>query len=514
MLPAPPFRFAEQSNMSNYVVEMRNISKSFGGVHALRNVTLRCRGGEVHTVVGQNGAGKSTLMNILSGVYPPDSGEILLEDSRVRFAGPNEAQRAGISIIHQELNLLPDLTVAANVFMGRESRGRFGLLDSREQIRRAREVLARLGVSIDPAERVGHLSVAQQQMVEIAKALSLNARVVIMDEPSATLGTSELERLFEVVFALKAHGVVVIYISHRLAEVFQIADWVTIFRDGAVVDSRAIADIDRTTLVRLMIGSSTFTEQFPARGGSPGEETLRMEQVCSAPLLHNITMGVRCGEIVGLAGLMGSGRTELAQTIFGVRRYESGRIMIDGKPVRARRPSSAIRSGVGYMPESRKEEGLVMGLSVTHNSALASLGKRQRLGFVARGAEHSAVSKTVKSLNVITPSLSQEVEKLSGGNQQKVVIAKWLICGPRLIVFDEPTRGVDVGSKVEIWRLMRNLANSGTAILMISSELPEIIGMSDRVLVMHKGRIAGELCGEQATEESILTLASFGEKHE
>jgi ribose transport system ATP-binding protein len=500
--------------MSGYMVEMHNISKSFGGVRALRDVSLRCRGGEVHTVVGQNGAGKSTLMNILSGVYPPDSGEILLEGRKVKFAGPNEAQRAGISIIHQELNLLPDLSVAANVFMGRESRGRFGLLDSREQIRGAREVLARLGVSIDPAERVGRLSVAQQQMVEIAKALSLNARVVIMDEPSATLGTAELERLFEVISALKAHGVAVIYISHRLAEVFQVADWVTIFRDGVVVDSRAIGDIDRTTLVRLMIGSSTFIEQFPPRGDSVGAEALRIDHMNSSPVLHDITLSVRCREIVGLSGLMGSGRTELAQTVFGVRRYESGSILIDGKLVRARQPFSAIRRGVGYLPESRKEEGLVMGLSVTHNSALASLGKRQRLGFIARTAERAAVSKTVKALNVTTPSLSHEVERLSGGNQQKVVIGKWLICGPRLVIFDEPTRGVDVSSKVEIWRLMRNLADEGAAILMISSELPEIIGMSDRVLVMHKGRIAGELSGEQASEEVILTLASFGEKHE
>jgi ribose transport system ATP-binding protein len=500
--------------MSDYVVEMRNIYKSFGGVRALRDVTLRCRGGEVHTVVGQNGAGKSTLMNILSGVYPPDSGEILLEGRKVRFAAPNEAQRAGISIIHQELNLLPDLSVAANVFMGRESRSRFGLLDSREQVRGARDVLARLGVSINPTERVGSLSVAQQQMVEIAKALSVNARVVIMDEPSATLGTAELERLFEVISALKAHGVVVIYISHRLAEVFQVADWVTIFRDGVVVDSRAIGDIDRTTLVRLMIGSSTFTEQFPSRSASAGAEVLRMEHVNSAPVLHDITLGVHAGEIVGLSGLMGSGRTELAQTVFGVRRFESGSILIDGKQVRARRPFSAIRRGVGYLPESRKEEGLVMRLSVAHNGALASLRKRQTLGFIARGAERATVSGTVKALNVATPSLSQEVERLSGGNQQKVVIAKWLICSPRLIIFGEPTRGVDVGSKVEIWRLMRKLADEGAAILMISSELPEIIGMSDRVIVMHKGRIAGELSGAEATEEAILTLASFGDKHE
>jgi ribose transport system ATP-binding protein len=500
--------------MSEYVVEMRGISKNFGGVHALRNVTFRSRGGEVHTVVGQNGAGKSTLMNILSGVYPPDSGEVFIDGQRVRFASPHEAQQAGISIIHQELNLLPDLSVAANVFMGRESRHRFGLLDSREQSRRAVEVLARLGLIIDPAERVGTLSIAQQQMVAIAKALSLNARVVIMDEPSATLGAAELARLFEVISALKEHGVAVIYISHRLGEVFQIADWVTIFRDGATVDSRPIGEIDRTSLVRLMIGSSTFTEQFPPRAVTVGPEALRIEHLEADPVLHDISLTVHSGEIIGLAGLMGSGRTELAQAVFGVRPHESGSISMAGLPLHVRRPWSAISRGIGYLPESRKEEGLVMGLSLLQNGALASLEKRQRLGFIARGAENSVVSETVTSLNVTTPSLAQEVERLSGGNQQKVVIAKWLICGPRLIIFDEPTRGVDVASKVEIWRLMRELANGGTAILMISSEIPEIIGMSDRVLVMHKGRIAGELSAEQASEEAILTLASFGESHE
>jgi ribose transport system ATP-binding protein len=350
-------------------------------------------------------------------------------------------------------------------------------------------------------------------MVEISKALSLNARVVIMDEPSATLGAAELERLFEVISALKEHGVSVIYISHRLGEIFQIADWVTVFRDGVIVDSLPIARIDRTSLVRMMIGSSTFTEQFPPRSGRVGAEALRVEHLSCDPVLHDVSLVVNTGEIVGLAGLMGSGRTELAQAVFGVRPHESGSITIAGKPAHMRRPWSAIGRGLGYLPESRKEEGLVMGLSVTQNVALASLKSRQRLGFITRSAERSAVSDTVASLNVSTPSLSQEVERLSGGNQQKVVIAKWLICKPSLIIFDEPTRGVDVAAKVEIWRLMRELADKGAAILMISSEIPEIIGMSDRVLVMHRGRIAGELSAQQASEEAILTIASFGGSH-
>ncbi len=500
--------------MSQFVVELRGISKTFGGVHALREVTFACRGGEVHTVVGQNGAGKSTLMNIISGVYHPDAGEIYLDGRRVRFSSPHEAQLAGISIIHQELNLLPDLSVAANVFLGRESRHRFGLLDFGEQTRRAAEILGRLGVELDPGESVGSLSVAQQQMVEIAKALSLAARVVIMDEPSAALGAAELKRLFEVIAALKQQGVAVIYISHRLGEVFEIADWVTVFRDGLIVDSRSIAGLDRTSLVRMMIGSSTFTEQFPHRASAVGAEVLRVEKLSSAPVLKDISLVVHAGEIVGLAGLMGAGRSETAQAIFGARRYESGRILLHGKPSAIHRPAAAIRRGLGYLPESRKEEGLVMGLSVQMNSALASLRDRQRLGFITNLRERAAVRETISSLQVATPSLSQEVERLSGGNQQKVVIAKWLICRPQLIIFDEPTRGVDVAAKVEIWRLMRELADKGAAILMISSEIPEIIGMSDRILVMHKGRIAGELSADKAQEEAILTLASFGEADE
>jgi ribose transport system ATP-binding protein len=510
---APPafLLVARKGPMSDFIVEMRSISKSFGGVRALRDVTFHSRGGEVHTVVGQNGAGKSTLMNILSGVYPPDSGEIFVAGRRVRFGSPHEAQEAGISIIHQELNLLGELSVAANVFMGRESRRRFGFLDSREQSRRAAEVLTRLGVTINPDERVRTLSVAQQQMVEIAKALSLNARVLIMDEPSATLGAAELARLFEVIAALKEHGVAVIYISHRLGEIFQIADWVTVFRDGMVVDSRSISGIDRTSLVRMMIGSTTFTEQFPPRGSERGAEVLRVEKLSAPPALRDVSLAVHAGEIVGLAGLMGSGRTELAQVIYGARGYSSGSVFLRGQPVRIPRPSAAIRRGIGYLPESRKEEGLVMGLSVLQNSALASLEKRQRLGFIARRREHAEVSRTVSLLKVTTPSLAQEVERLSGGNQQKIVIAKWLICHPDLLLFDEPTRGVDVAAKIEIWRLMRELAEHGAAILMISSEIPEIIGMSDRVLVMHLGKVAAEFPAEGASEETILTVASFGE---
>jgi ribose transport system ATP-binding protein len=480
----------------------------------LDDVTFRCEAGQVHSLLGQNGAGKSTLMKILAGVYPPDSGDILLGGAKVKFSGPHEAQALGISIIHQELNLLPDLSVAANVFLGREPAHTLGLLNATELENGARQVLQRLGVDIDPRERVANLSIAQQQMVEIAKALSVNARVVIMDEPSATLGSKELEHLFEVIAALKSQGVAIIYISHRLSELYQVADWVTVFRDGRLVDSRSLKDLDRTALVRMMIGSSTFTEQFPPRSEQIGPEVLRVEGLSSPPLLHEINLSVHAGEIVGIAGLMGSGRSELAQVVFGVRKVTAGSIFLGNQPVRFTQPHQAIDRAIAYLPESRKEEGLVMGLSVRQNAALASLKTRQKRGFVRRRAEQEAVSQAAKRLNVKTPTLEQEVERLSGGNQQKVAIAKWLMTKPQLLIFDEPTRGVDVAAKVEIWKLIRELADQGTAILMISSELPEVIGMSDRILVLHKGRIVGELPGPDASEEAILSLASFGDTHD
>jgi ribose transport system ATP-binding protein len=480
-------------------------------VQALKKVSFSCNTGEVHTVVGQNGAGKSTLMKILAGDYAADEGEIYLAGKRVRFSSPREAQALGISIIHQELNLLPDLTVAANVFLGREPRHALGFLAEAELRERSAEALRRLGVDIDPAARVGGLSIAQQQMVEIAKALLLRARVVIMDEPSATLGTRELEKLFQAIDSLKKEGVAVIYISHRLAEVFMVSDRVTVFRDGEVVDSRPVGDFDRISLVRMMIGSNTFTEQFPPRGSRRGAEVVKVEGLVSEPYLHGINLSVHSGEIVGLAGLMGSGRSELARAILGVLPCSKGAVRFNGALVRFRSPRAAIGKGIAYLPESRKEEGLVMGMSILHNAALSSLRARQLIGFVRDRPERVAVGKTAATLSIRTPSLLQEVERLSGGNQQKVAIAKWLICDPSLIIFDEPTRGVDVLAKGEIWRLMRALADAGTAVLMISSELPEILGMSDRIVVLHKGRVAGELPAAEMDEEKILTLASFGE---
>jgi ribose transport system ATP-binding protein len=498
--------------MSDILVEMRHITKTFPGVVALDDVTFECRKGKVHAVVGENGAGKSTLMKILAGVYQPDQGEIVLRGESVRIRNPHEAQRMGISIIYQELNLLPDLSVAANVFLGREPRSPLGFLNAQELEEGAQEVLHRLGVDINPRTRVGRLSVAQQQLVEIAKALSLNAELIIMDEPSATLGGQDLEHVFEVISTLKEQNVAVVYISHRIAEVFEIADRVTVFKDGKLVGTENVSDIERGSLVRMMIGR-TLSETFPPRGTDVGEEIVTIKDLSSSRVLNGINLSVHRGEIVGLSGLMGAGRTELAQVIFGARPIDEGSIHVGGRQVKFSRPADALRHNMGFLTENRKEEGLVHGLPVIQNVALPSLKQRQNWGFVQRRKENQVVSDMVAELDCRTPGLGQEVQYLSGGNQQKVVLAKWLISGPDILIFDEPTRGIDVGAKSEIWHLMRELANQGTAILMISSELPEIIGMSDRVVVMHRGRIAGVIPGETATEEEVMYMATYGEQH-
>ena len=499
--------------MTDTLVQMRAITKTFPGVVALDGVTFDCCRGEVHAVVGENGAGKSTLMKILAGVYVPDSGDIALDGESVRIPSPHAAQQLGVSIIYQELNLLPDLNVAQNVFLGREPKGALGLVNKRMQETKAQEVLRRLGVDIDPRERLGRLSVAQRQMVEIAKALSLNARVVIMDEPSATLGGRDLDHLFEVIKALKQQGVAVIYISHRISEIFQIADRVTVFKDGKVVGTFNVGDIDRPSLVRMMIGRS-LSETFPSRAAKVGEEVLRIEGLCVGDRLRDIDLVVHAGELVGISGLVGAGRTELAQAIFGTRRIDAGTVQLKGKKVSISDPRRALRHRIGYLTEDRNAEGLVMGQSVRENAALPSLDRRQRWGVVDQKTEQEAVASMAESLRLRAPSLGADVENLSGGNRQKVVLAKWLISGPELLIFDEPTRGIDVGAKAEIWQLMRDLAEQGKAVLMISSELPEVIGMSDRVVVMHRGRIVGELPGRTATEEAVMMLATYGEAHE
>lgn len=495
--------------MSDLALEMRDITKTFPGVVALEDVSFSCHAGEIHALVGENGAGKSTLMKILTGTLHPDKGEIRLKGNRVRLNTPAEAQKMGIGIIYQEFNLLPWLTVAENILLGQLPKSVLGTVDWKRVHREAESALDRLGVRLDLRTRVLDLSVAQQQVVEIAKALALHTdlRIIIMDEPSAVLAGHELEQLFEVIRALKDQGVTIVYISHRLDEVFEIADRVTVLRDGQFVGTGNVADMDKSTLIRMMVGR-TLDETFPRGEGAIGEPLLEVKGLSSSQLdLHDISFSLHEGEILGLAGLVGAGRSELAMVLFGVGLADKGEVRFSQQPVPLGKPRETMRMGMALVPENRKEQGLVLSQSVRNNTSLVILDRLCRFLLIDEKRERQLVQQQIENLDVKTPGLEQEVGFLSGGNQQKVVLAKWLCSGPKLIVMDEPTRGIDVGTKAEIYQLMRELANQGTGIIMISSELLEIIGMSDRILVMSRGRIAGELRREDATEERILTLA-------
>jgi len=494
--------------MSANIVEMRGISKAFPGVNALDGVDFSASLGEVHAVVGENGAGKSTLMKILAGAYHPDRGSILLRGKKVSFASPGEAQRHGIAIIYQEFNLLPELTVAENIFLGREPRKRSGFIDNLRLHTVAGELLNSLGMEIELHTRVAELGVAQQQMVEIAKALSQNADVIMMDEPSAVVSGKELESLFRIIRSLKASGKTIIYISHRIDEIFQIADRATVLKDGKLVGTVETSQVDKPTIVRMMVGRS-LSETFPPRSPRKDrEEVLSVEGVCRGNALKKVSFKAYAGEILGIAGLVGAGRTETARAVFGADPIECGEIRLKGQKLKRRTPKSAILRGVGFITEDRKKDGLIQSLSVRKNLTLAILDRIRKLFFVQERREKVLTRDFVSRFNIISPSIEQEVRFLSGGNQQKVILAKWIGIKPSLLIMDEPTRGIDVGAKSEVYILMRRLANEGTAIIMISSELPEIIGMSDRIIVMHDGRITGELSPEEATEERILMLAT------
>jgi ribose transport system ATP-binding protein len=494
--------------MSANIVEMRGISKAFPGVNALDGVDFSASPGEVHAVVGENGAGKSTLMKILAGAYHPDGGSILLRGNKVSFASPGEAQRHGIAIIYQEFNLLPELTVAENIFLGREPRKRSGFIDNLRLYTAAEELLNSLGMEIELHTRVAELGVAQQQMVEIAKALSQNADIIMMDEPSAVVSGKELESLFRIIRSLKASGKTVIYISHRIDEIFQIADRATVLKDGKLVGIVKTSQVDKPTIVRMMVGRS-LSETFPPRSPRKDrEEVLSVEGVCRGNALKKVSFKAYAGEILGIAGLVGAGRTETARAVFGADPIECGEIFLKGHKLKRRTPKSAISRGVGFITEDRKKDGLIQSLSVRKNLTLAILDRIRKLFFVQERREKVMTRDFVNRFNIISPSIEQEVRFLSGGNQQKVILAKWIGIKPSLLIMDEPTRGIDVGAKSEVYLLMRRLANEGTAIIMISSELPEIIGMSDRIIVMHDGRITGELSPEEASEERILMLAT------
>ncbi len=490
-----------------FILEMNNISKSFGDVKALRNVSFACRRGIVHALVGENGAGKSTLIKILAGAYQADSGEIVFKGKRYASLTTREALDSGIRIIYQEMNLVPYLTAAENIFLGREPRTRLGLIDTRRAYDDSAALLRRLGVSLDLSTPVGELTVAAQQMVEIAKALSQQADIIVMDEPSAILAGHELEQLFLIIRSLVAQGVTIIYISHRLDEVFEIASEVTVLKDGAVVGTYPIAELDRHKLVHLMVGRS-LDEVFPRGNGRYGDPVLVAQDITADPMPRHATLTLHAGEILGLAGMVGSGRSELALALFGAVSLRSGHVTLKGVPLHAHSPGRAVERGLVLVPEDRKTQGLFLELPVRNNTTLAILQRLTRWGVIQRRKEAETVEAARHDLSIKMASAEQEVQYLSGGNQQKVVLAKWLVTSPTVVILDEPTRGIDVGAKFEIYQLMRQLTDKGVAILMISSELPEILGMSDRILVMNEGRIVGELSPTEATEARIIALAT------
>ena len=504
---------AEMSSERPFL-EMRGIVKEFPGVRALNDASLDVRPGEVHVLLGENGAGKSTLIKVLSGVYTPDRGEIRIDGEPVRLRSPHDAQRVGITTIFQEFNLAPDLTVAANVFLGREPtrRGFPGVVDRKKLLDETRAVLAALDFQIAPGAVVKRLGVAEQQMVEIAKALSQRARLIVMDEPTATLSTREIERLFKTIRDLRRQGVAIIYISHRLDEVKALGDRATILRDGAVAGSVAVGDTSTDTLVRMMVGRD-LKDKFPKVEVAPGEEALRVEHLTRKGLFHDVSFQVRRGEILGIAGLVGSKRTETVRAVFGADPHDDGRILIDGRPVLITSPADAIRNHLALVPEDRKRQGILPSLSVKDNITASALPQFSWRGVLDLRRERTRAQELVSSLRIAVPNLDRWVQYLSGGNQQKVVIARWMITQAGVFLFDEPTRGIDVGAKVDVYQLMGELVRRGAAIVMISSELPDILGMSDRVLVMHEGRVAGEFTSAEATEEKILDCALRGARH-
>jgi len=500
-----------QANIAPPLLEMRGIRKRYPGVLALDDVSLDVRAGEVHALVGENGAGKSTLMKVLAGAESRDAGEILLRGEPIAIATPQDALNLGINVIYQEFNLVPHLSVAENIYLGREPGAAMpGFINFRRLYDGAQETMASLGVSVDVHQEVGRLSVAQQQMVEIARATSRNSTVIVMDEPSATLTEHELQNLFALIRELQGRGVGVVYISHRLEEIFTIADRVTVLRDGRKVATLPVADTDRNELIRLMVGRE-LKESIPKRPAEIGEVLLQARGLTREGAFRDVSFEVRRGEVLGIGGLIGAGRTEVARALFGADRLDAGEVLWQGKPVRFRSPRDAIAAGIGLVPEDRKTLGLILNMVVRENITLAHLDLLSLLGFVKRRQEGVVAREYIDSLGIRTPSGEQEVRNLSGGNQQKVVLAKWLFTNSQLLILDEPTRGIDVGSKVEIYELMNDLTARGSAVLMISSELPELLGMSDRILVMHEGRLAGELSAAEATQEAVMHLATGGE---
>ena len=489
------------------LLELRGVSKAFGQVIALRDSTLALHPGSIHALVGENGAGKSTLVKIIAGLYRRDAGEFRYDGAPVDFASTAESKAAGIAVIYQEPTLFPDLSVTENIFMGRQPRGRFGRIDRAAMRAEVQELFARLGVAMDPDRTADGLSIADQQMIEIAKAISLDARVLVMDEPTAALSGVEVERLFQVARALRDEQRALVFISHRFDEVFALCDTITVMRDGSYVSTRAIADTDPDSVVAEMVGRE-ITELFPKLDTQIGEPLLVVEGLTSPGVFSDISFTVRAGEIVGLAGLVGAGRSEVARAVFGVDGYRSGSVSVAGVAVPKQRPTAAMRAGLALVPEDRRKQGLVLESSVGRNTASVILSSIAKLGLVTAGAENRAARPWAERLEVKTNALSTVAGTLSGGNQQKVVLGKWLATDPRVLIIDEPTRGIDVGTKSEVHRLLSTLASQGMGVLMISSELPEVLGMADRVVVMHEGRITATIDRADATQENVMRAAT------
>ncbi|MCW8850255.1 MAG: sugar ABC transporter ATP-binding protein [Melioribacteraceae bacterium] len=499
---------------SNIILEARSITKAFSGIKALDKVNFEIEYGKVNALVGENGAGKSTLMKILSGVYSEYDGEIYLEGKKIVFNNPKDAQENGVSIIHQELNLIPYLSISENIFLGREFRTKFGFIDYAKLNKKASELLKKLHLDKSPKTLVSELRVGEQQVVEIAKALSVDSKVIIMDEPTSAISEHEVEVLFGIIRELRAAGVAIVYITHKLKNLFRIADNLTAFRDGKYVGKDDINNLSHDDIVKMMVGRD-MDDYFVKSDSKKENVMLEIENVCldhpnlpGRKLLNNISLKVKKGEVLGLFGLMGAGRTELFETIFGLHsKTSSGRIIIDEETRMIKSPIDAINNGLALVPEDRKENGLVLNMSVENSISLACISKIESYGFISKNKENKLANTYIKNLRIKTPSSEQKVEYLSGGNQQKVVIAKWLATEPKVLLLDEPTRGIDVNAKNEIYRLIAMLSDQGMAIIVVSSELPEIMSISDRVLVMAEGNLTGEFSYEEATEELIMKAA-------
>lgn len=490
-------------------IEMKGVNKAFSGNAVLSDAGFSLKDAEIHALMGENGAGKSTLMKILTGVYTKDSGTVLVDGKEVCYNNPQEAEKDGIVFIHQELNVLYDLTVEENMFMGKEIHNKLGICDSKAMRRECTRILDILGVKIDPGMVMEDLSVGQQQMIEIAKALMVDAKVLIMDEPTAALTESETHILFDVVRSLKEKGVSIIYISHRMEEIFELCDRVTILRDGQYIGTREVKETDITELVKMMIGRE-IGERYPERNVELGDVLFEVKNLNHVKHFRNISFSVRAGEVLGVAGLMGAGRTEIMQSIFGNMSDVTGQILLDGKEIKIRNPWDAIKQGIGFITEDRKIEGLMLDESIMKNISLVNLGKISNKGVLNSKSENDLSNKGINDVNIKCTGPDHLCKNLSGGNQQKVVFAKWIFSDPRVLILDEPTRGVDVGAKKEIYNLINEIAAKGVAVIMVSSELPEILGMSDRVMVIHEGEIGGFIDRKDADQEKIMILATGG----